>query len=365
VDNKLRRPTLTLTAALVLVATAACGGDDGGGGGGSDGEERLSIEMGMAHEDTFTAEWWGWLAAQKMGYYDELDLDVTFTGTGGSGDVIEQIAAGNIPAGNPSMPSVGEALLSGIPLVNVYTYSNGAIFGIFAPDGSGIESVADLDGKKIGISEPGGGEVAFLEAALREEGIDPITDVTLIPIGAGGPETLAALDGKEVDAYSTAYNDIFALQAAGVTLNDLTPAVFNDFPARGIITTPDVVEENAEALRRLARGTAMGTHFCFTNFDACEQMLREEIPQVWEEGAQGVSQGGLRFELAQKQVEPADAERYGEHNPEATQAFIDTIASTMESAPEVDLDAFLNEDFLDYANDFDRAQVEDDAKNYK
>jgi ABC-type nitrate/sulfonate/bicarbonate transport system substrate-binding protein len=366
VDSRFR-PTLTLTAALVLVATAACGGDDGGGGGasGGDSEERLSIEMGMAHEDTFTAEWWGWLAAREMGYYDELNLDVTFTGTGGSGDVIEQIAAGNMPAGNPSMPSVGEALLSGIPLVNVYTYSNGAIFGIFAPEDSGIESVADLDGKKIGISEPGGGEVAFLEAALREEGIDPITDVTLIPIGAGGPETLAALDGGEVDAYSTAYNDIFALQAAGVTLNDLTPGIFNDFPARGIITTPQVVEEDAEALRRLARGTAMGTHFCFTNFDACEQMLREEIPQVWEEGENGVSQGALRYELAQKQVKPVDPETYGAHNTEATQAFIDTIASTMESAPEVELESFLNEDFLDYANDFDRARVEDDANNYK
>ena len=362
------RPTLTLTAALVLVATSACGGDEGsgsGGDGGGGGEERVSIEMGMAHEDVFTAEWWGWLAAREMGYYDELGLDITFTGTGGSGEVIEQIAAGNIPVGNPSMPSVGEALLSGIPLVNVYTYSNGAIFGIFAPEDSGIGTIADLDGKRIGISEPGGGEVAFLEAALREEGIDPISDVTLIPIGAGGPETLAALDAGEVDAYSTAYNDIFALQAAGVTLDDLTPEVFSDFPARGIITTPEVVEENAEALRRLARGTAMGTHFCFTNFDACEQMLREEIPQVWEEGAQGISQGSLRYELAQQQVEPADPERYGAHNVEATQAFIDTIASTMEGAPEVDVETFLNDDFLDYANDFDRARVEEDANNYQ
>jgi ABC-type nitrate/sulfonate/bicarbonate transport system substrate-binding protein len=359
---------LTLAAALVLVTTSACGGDDdggGGGGGGGGGEERVSIEMGMAHEDTFTAEWWGWLAAREMGYYDELGVDVTFTGTGGSGEVIEQIAAGNIPAGNPSMPSVGEALLSGIPLVNVYTYSNGAIFGIFTPEDSGIGSVADLDGKRIGISEPGGGEVAFLEAALREEGIDPISDVTLIPIGAGGPETLAALDGDEVDAYSTAYNDIFALQAAGVTLTDLTPDEFSDFPARGIITTPEVAEDNAEALRRLARGTAMGTHFCFTNFDACEQMLREEIPQVWEEGEGGVSQGSLRYELAQQQVEPADPEQYGAHNVEGTEAFIETIASTMEGAPEVDLEAFLNEDFLEYANDFDRARVEEDANNYE
>jgi NitT/TauT family transport system substrate-binding protein len=351
---------------FALAVTAACGGDDGGGGDSSaGGDERLSIEMGMAAAGTFTAEWFGWLAADKMGYYDDLNLDVEFTPTGGSGEVIEQMAAGNIPTGNPSMPSVGEALLSGIPLVNIYTYSSGAIFGIFTPEGTGIESIADLEGKRIGISEPGGGEVAFLEAALREEGIDPISDVTLIPIGEGGPETLAAIEGGQVDAYSTAYNDIFALQASGLTLTDLTPEIFATFPARGIITTPDVVEENAEALRRLARGTAMGTHFCFTNLDACEQMMREEIPEVWEENADGVSQGSLRYALAQTQVKPADPDEYGAHDRSGTEDFIATIASTMENAPDVDLDAFLNEDFLDYANDFDRAQVEDDAKNYR
>jgi hypothetical protein len=65
----------------------------------------------MAATDTFTAEWWGWLAADKLGYYNDLGLDVEFVPTGGSGDAVEQIIAGNLDAGNPSMPTVGEALL--------------------------------------------------------------------------------------------------------------------------------------------------------------------------------------------------------------------------------------------------------------
>lgn len=358
------RPLLTALVALSLAGVAGCGGD-AEPAASPDAEDRVSIEMAMAASGTFTAEWWGWLAAQEMGYYDELGLDVTFTPAGGSGEAIEQIAAGNIATGNPSMPSVGEALLSGIDLVNVFTYSSGAIFGIFAPEASGITSVADLDGKRIGISEAGGGEVAFLEAALRAEGIDPISDVTLIPIGEGGPETFQAITGNQVDAYSTAYNDIFALQASGLDLADLTPEIFSSFPARGIITTPEVVEQDAEALRRLARGTAMGIHFCLANTDACEAIMREEIPEVWEENAEGVSQGSLRYELALEQVAPDDPERYGAHDREGTEAFLETIASTMENAPEVDIDAFLNEDFLDYANDFDRERVEADAAAYQ
>lgn len=384
------RKRLALAVGLVvMLILSGCGGstDTGGesatGGDADDGEaasrdqtetdgderqeetgERYALQMGMAHNATWTAEWWGWMAAQEVGYLDELGLDVEFVAAGGSGAAIEQLAAGNLDVANPSMPSVGEALLAGIDLVNYYTYSNGAIFGIFASGDSGIASVADLDGTTIGISEPGGGEVAFLESALRAEGIDPIGDVTLIPIGEGGPETFQAIESGQVDAYSSAYNDIFAMEVQGLTLTDITPEGFGTYPARGIITRPDVIEEQEEALKRLARATAMGTHFCLSNLDACEQIMRSEIPEIWEENAEGQSQGSLRYELAQQQVPPQDPDTYGGHNVDGTIDFIDAIASTMEGAPDVDVEAFLHDDFLEDANDFDRARVEEDAADY-
>ncbi len=363
----MRRFVVSLSTVLVLGAAAACGGgsDEASGTGASGGQKTYELEMGMAAEGTFTAEWWGWLAAREMGYYKDQGLTVKFTPAGGSGTVIEQLAAGNLDAGNPSMPSVGEGLLAGIPLVNTFTYSTGAIFGIFTPESTGISDIAGLKGKRIGISEPGGGEVAFLEAALRAEGIDPIGDVKLIPIGDGGPDTFQAIEDKKVEAYSTAYNDIFALQAEGLSLKDLTPAKFNVFPARGIITTERKLQGNEEAFKRLARGTAMGIHFCFANLDACEAMLRKEVPEVWKANAEGVSQGSLRYELSQKQVKPKDPARIGAHDQAGTEEFIATIASTMENAPKVDTAKFLNQDFLDYANDFDRAKVEADAAAYK
>ncbi|CAN5357185.1 hypothetical protein BH11ACT5_BH11ACT5_12980 [soil metagenome] len=348
-------PVLAAGALVLSACTPTAPAEDG---------TLAPLRMGMAATDTFTAEWWGWLAADNLGYYDDLGLDVEFVPAGGSGDAIEQLVAGNIDAANPSMPSVGEAALTGLDVVNVFTYSTGAIFGIFAPSDSGITSIADLDGKTIGVSEPGGGEVSFLEAALRAEGIDPITDVTIIPIGDGGPETFAALEGKQVDAYSTAYNDIFALQTSGINLEDLTPSEYNKFPARGIITTSKVIAEKKASLEALARGTAMGIVFCLQNNEACIDMLKEANPAAFEANADGVSQGALRFALSLTQVPPRDPDNIGAHDVAGTEEFIGLIASTMQSSAEVDLDKFLNEDFLVYANDFDRAPVLEDADNY-
>lgn len=357
---KTRLIALPMLVVGALALTACSSGGTGGGGG-----DRQSIRMGMAASDTFTAEWWGWLAAQQMGYYDDLGLDVKFVPTDGSGTAVEQLIAGNLDAANPSMPSVGEALLGGQDLVNVFTYSSGAIFGIFAPKGGEITSIADLKGARIGVSEPGGGEVAFLEAALRAEGIDPISDVTTIPIGTGGPETYAAITNGEVDAYSSAYNDIFALQASGLSLADLTPDLYNGFPARGIVTTPSVIASKPRALEKFSRGTAMGIVFCLANNDACISMLKKANPAAFQANSKGVSQGLLRFNLSLKQVPPKDPAKIGAHDKAETQKFLDTIASTMESPARYDIKSFLNTQFLAYANDFDRAAVKKDAANYK
>jgi len=362
VNTKRKLAPGAILAAGVL-ALSAC--TDAGTEEQSSGEvETVKIVMGMASGDTFTAEWWGWLAAEQLGYYDELGIDVEFVAVGGSGDVVEQLVAGNVDAGNPSMPAVGEGILAGLDLINLYTYSTGAIFGIFAPADSGITSIADLAGKKIGISEPGGGEVAFLEASLIKEGIDPITGATLIPIGDGGPETFAAIEGGQVDAYSTAYNDIFALQTQGLNLVDLTPAEFKTFPARGIITTSTKLAEKGEAWGRFAQGTAMGTHFCLNNNDACIEMLKGVIPAAFEENMEGVSQGALRFALSLTQVPPVDPAAYGAHNEAGTKEFLALIGSTIPDAKEIDLAVFLNRDYLEIANQFDRTRVEKDAADY-
>ena len=352
---------IAAVGALALSACTAPATDPGA----EPGEERLSITMAMASGDTYTAEWWGWLAAQELGYYDELGLDVEFVAAGGSGSAMEQVIAGNADAGNPSAPAFGEAALVGLPVVNIFTYSNGAIFGIFVPEDGPFQSIADMRGANIGISEPGGGEVAFLEAALRAEGIDPITDVQLIPIGDGGPETLAALDNGSVDVYSTAYNDIFAIQTAGVNLVDLTPAIYNTFPARGIITTQDTLASKGEALERFARGTAMGIYFCFENLEACRDLMKGAIPQAFEQNADGISQGDLRFELATTQVRPVDFDNIGQHDVAGTQAFVDLIQSTSPDYIAVDANDILFDGFIASANEFDRDRVAADAAAYE
>lgn len=358
-----KRHLLAVSLVVALTATA-CGGDAEDSGDKGADAKRYSLKMGMVA--SASTEFFGWRVGEKLGYYDDLGLDVEFVNTDGSGDGVEQLIAGNLDVANPSASAAAEAALSGLDVTSYFTYSTGAIFGIFAPKSAGITDIAGLKGKKIGITEAGGGEVAFLNAALLEAGVDPVTEVTVIPIGAGDATTLQAIEDERVDAYAAGYNDVFALKVTGnVDLVDLTPSDQGSYPGRWMLTRPEVIKDKPEALKRFARGTAMGIHFCISDWTACEEILREWIPEVWEENADGLSQGEQRFELAQTGVTPKDPARYGAFDLPNVEAFFATIASATEDAQEVNLDEFVDDSMLDYANDFDHAKVEKDAASYK
>lgn len=331
--------------------------------GAAEGEYTLEVGFPSA---TFTSTIASLLAAGSLGYLEEEGLTVNYNYISGSGTVIEQLVAGNIDLGLPSLPAVVEARGAGLDVIDFYTSQYGSVFGIFVPEDSPIESVADLAGTDIGNTEPGGGETAILYSALREEGIDPLTDVNIIPIGSGEPTTLDAIQSGRVDAYAAAYNDTYSMVQLGYTLRDITPDRYQEFPGRALVTTPESLEENREALTRLARAHSKGTLFCQTNNEACIDLLKEAVPEQWAavEGDESQAEGALQLSDVLEQSAVPEGELYGRHNYDAMNEFIDAIASASENFQEFDAQDIMIDDVLEEANDFDPEAVTADAENY-
>lgn len=70
-----------------------------------------------------------------------------------------------------------------------------------APPNSGINGIADLKGKTIGVDAIGGGPQIALSAKLREFGIDPVNDVNWVAYP--GPQLDEAINKGEIQAYMT------------------------------------------------------------------------------------------------------------------------------------------------------------------
>ena len=181
-------------------------------------------------------------AAKELGFWSQEGLEVDFKGTGGSGAAVQLMIAGHASAGIPSMPATLNAVGRGQKLHGFYQYSTGTLFFLKVMKNSPVQSVKDLKGKNIGITEPGGGEVPMVKAALQGAGLDPDKDVRLIPIGEGSPATFDAIKSGRVAAYSSNFQDSLAVELAGVPLRDITPAEYGAFPAQMMIATPDALQ---------------------------------------------------------------------------------------------------------------------------
>ncbi len=164
--NTIRR---LLAAGTVVVATvpmlAACGGDDGGGGGNGD-LQQIRLQLQWLPQAQFA----GYYAAVDQGYFEEEGLEVEIIPSGG--DIVPQdaLASGDVDYAIAWVPKVLGSIEGGANLTNIaQIFQRSGTLQVANAD-SGIDSVADFEGKKIGSW--GFGNEWEIFAAMAAEGLD-------------------------------------------------------------------------------------------------------------------------------------------------------------------------------------------------
>jgi NitT/TauT family transport system substrate-binding protein len=196
--------------------------------------------------------------ADAAGYFADEGLDVgEINIVSGSGAAIQQVIAGNVDllVSNPAASISAVAGEQGDIVVYCSThYQN--IFTLATPTTTGITDIAGLEGATIGISEPSGGEVPVVRAAMATEGFVDGEDYQMLAIGEGGQVTFEALSSGDADAYSSSVFDVAAIEAAGLPLTHLLPDEFTYVPSIGYSVLRETFDGRSDVLTRFARATA-------------------------------------------------------------------------------------------------------------
>jgi NitT/TauT family transport system substrate-binding protein len=272
-----------LTAAL-MVLVGACGGDDdddGGGGGGGDASSGQSQEVAQVDFLLSFPESIAWgplLVARELGYFEDERVEVTTEETEGSSFVTQQLIAGNAEWGWPAGDSIILAAAKEPDLRVVACTHAQNVFRIVSLESSDVDSVADLEGKTLGITEKGGGEEPMINAALRRE--DILDDVQVLPVGSG-PQSRRALETGQIAAFSAGYPDMATFRSQGLEIRDITPEIFSRTPGDCLLVNKSTLEdqEKRDVTVRATRAWTKGAVYMAENPDAALDLVCPQVPE--------------------------------------------------------------------------------------
>jgi NitT/TauT family transport system substrate-binding protein len=306
---------------------------------------------------------YGYWVAIEMGYFGDLETEL-------QPGILEATSGGKAVAeGQADMsfvsPGVFSALLeAGTPLVSVWHQVAQDTFDFAVPKGSGITEVAQLEGKKVALGDPGWSLIT--DPMFAQAGIDPST-VQYIPAGGTWAQ---AVDQGQADAALSWEGLRAQWSATGLDYDYILGKDWSKFPSNSFQIRSEDFEDSALAdlYTRYLRGWAMGMEFAYWNPRAATQitMNQPEISQALNETFQdkAVAVESMWQNAQIFRGDFANREGWGWHDMASWQGYFDTILDLGQVTNAITAEDVCKNDYIAGANDFDVEQVKADAKGY-
>lgn len=206
------------------------------------------------------AQFAGYYMAQEKGYYQEEGLEVQIIHPSASVIATERLISEESDIISLFLITGLSARASGLDLVNIAQLSQNSALLFVAKKESKIESLEDLNGKRIGIWKSGFDEVPKALMRSHQYVVDwtPIlSSINLFMIGG-------------VDAMTVMwYNEYDQIINAGINPDELSTYFFSDYgyniPEDGIYCLNKTLKNRPEDLQKFVKGTLRGWEYAKTH----------------------------------------------------------------------------------------------------
>ena len=153
--------------------------------------------------------------AEQLGYFKAEGLDVTIVDFAGGSRALQAVVGGSADVVSGAFEHTVNMQFKG-QRMRAFVLQGAApqiVLGINPKTMAGFKTLADLKGKKVGVTAPGSSTNVMLNFVLAKAGLKP-SDVSVIGVGAGNG-AVAAMRAGQIDAMSNLDPVITLLQRSG------------------------------------------------------------------------------------------------------------------------------------------------------
>lgn len=218
------------------------------------------------------AQFAGYYVAQDQGFYSELGLDVEIVHPSATENALFSLTSGRADVISLFLVTGLTARSEGVDMVNVAQLSQHSAIMMVSMKDSGIETLQDFNGKRIGIWMSGFEEVPkalINEYGLEVEWVPILSSVNLFL--AGGLDVMTVM-------YYNEYNTIYLSGIDKEELNTFFLADYGyDIPEDGLYALSATREQRPDDLRKFVEATMRGWAYAAENREYAIALVVEKM----------------------------------------------------------------------------------------
>lgn len=243
--------TLAVIAALVLPSVAAA----------------QKLTAGWSAVSALNAPFW---VMKEAGFFEREGLDVNLVYIPSSSTMAQAQVSGEVQISTANSQVIVDSGLRGGDLVAIGAISNAVAFYVMSDPAIG--KVADLKGKRVGVTRFGASTDFAIRTLLEKNGLKPVTDVPLVQIG-GMPELAAAISNGAIAAAPMSYPMAYVAQQSGAKLLANMAQEGVAFVHVGITTSRSFLQQNRAQAKAFLRAYGRAVHFMHTDPDSFKKII--------------------------------------------------------------------------------------------
>lgn len=304
--------------------------------------------------------------AEHAGFFKEEGLRVRVNYAANAGMAAQLVAAGNGDLAVNTFEPIAQGVERGMKTKIFLQTNESLLYYVGVPKGSKIQSITDLKGKRIGVSNLGSSAQPVVLSMLEEAGV-PHSSVTFLPVGVGS-QAMSALNTGRVDAVALWDGIYFGLERGGAEFDYLYHPSLHNFGNFGYMTSDQNLVSKKAELCAFGRAIGKATFFAMENPEATVAMYWKSNPSARGNGNQEAFDKTLE-EINKMVATYGDSVgpsgKFGEIDKSGFAGYLTMLEEQGYISTSLNVSDVASDALTDCANEFDRDKVRAKARAWK